>query len=62
MMDRGLKPQIWLVIWNCLTHMENASLFNAQPKGRRAGRPSLAMSVSVNQMTITLLIRLSDLN
>ena len=53
MVNRGLKTQRWLVLWDCLTHMEKASLCNDQRKGRRAGRPSLAMGVSVNQMKIT---------
>ena len=36
MVDRGLKIQRWLVIWDCLTHMENAGLCYDQPKGRWA--------------------------
>ena len=53
MVDRGLKTQRWLVIQRCLTHMENASLYNDQRKGRWAGRPSLKMGVSAIQMKIT---------
>ena len=53
MVNRGLKTQRGLVRWDCLTHTENASLFHDQRKGRWAGRPSLAMSASINQMKIT---------
>ena len=52
MVDRGLKTQRFFVIWDGLTHRENASLRNDQPEGRVAIRPSLAMSVSANQMEI----------
>ena len=57
MVDRGLETQRWFVIWDCLTHMKNASLCIDQRKGRQVGRPSLAMSVSVNQMKITHLLK-----
>ena len=50
MVDRGLKTQRWFVIWDCSTHMENAGLRHARPKGHWAVRPSLATTVSVNQM------------
>ena len=53
MVDRSLKTQRWFVILDCLTHMESTGLCNDQPEGRWAGRPSLAMSVSANQMKIT---------
>ena len=53
MVSWGHKTQRWLVIWYCLTHMENASLCDDQPKGRWASRPSSAMSVSVNRRKIT---------
>ena len=53
MVVRSLKTQRWLVIWDCLTHVENASLCNDQRKGRWAGRPSLEMSASAIKTKIT---------
>ena len=50
MVDRGIKTPKWL---DCLTHTKCADLGNDKPKDRWAGSPSLALSVSVNQMKIT---------
>ena len=56
MVDRGLKTQSWLVIWDCLTRMKNASLCNDRRKGRWASRPSLTKGVGVMKINV------SDLN
>ena len=53
MVDRSLRTQRWLVIWDCLTHVESESLCTDRHEGRWAGRPSLAMSVGANQMKVT---------